>query len=128
MCPVIVTFDEVVPGFFEFIFPFAQAKEGIKGGNGDLYTIVAVGFPGTAGNAQQFIAEFHEFGFQGLQIFQGFFFVATAFGFAAEGVDGFADATKFRFNVVVDAGVEGLIREAVVVEPEGVATGAGREG
>ena len=78
VCPVIVTFHEVVPGFFEFIFPFAQAKEGIEGGNSDLYPIVEVG-PGKASDVEQFIADFYELGFQGLQVFQGFFFVATAF-------------------------------------------------
>ena len=89
-------------------------------GNGDLYAVVEVGFPGKAGDVQQFVAEFGEFGFEGLQVFEGFFFVAAASGFASEGVDGFAGAAEFGFEVVVDAGVEGLVGEAVVVEPESI--------
>ena len=39
-----------------------------------------------------------------------------------------AGAEEFGFDVVVDAGVEGLVGEAVVIEPDGVATGTSGEG
>ena len=60
--------------------------------------------------------------------FETFFFVAGAAGLVAELGGGLVDLVQFGFDVVVDAGVEGLVGEAVVVEPEGVAAGAGGEG
>ncbi len=61
VCPVVVTFFELLPGVFEFALPLFQAKERPKGGGGDLDAVVEVGFVGELGDAEQFVAEVDQF-------------------------------------------------------------------
>ena len=91
-------------------------------------TIVEVGLVGEFGDAEEFVSEVSEFGFEVLEGFELFAFAGGAIGFVAKLGGEVAGAEEFGFDVVVDAGVEGLVGEAVVVEPEGVAAGAGGEG
>jgi len=60
-----------------------------------------------------------------LEGFEAFFFVAGAAGLVAELCGGLVNLVQLGFDVIVDAGVEGLVGEAVVEKPEGVAAGAG---
>lgn len=60
--------------------------------------------------------------------FEAFFFVAGAIAFTAELGGDLVNLVQLGLYKVVDAGIEGLVGEAVVVEPEGVAARAGRKG
>ena len=95
---------------------------------GDLYAVVVVGVV-LGGNLQQAVFEVADFVVLLLLGFQGLFFIAAAIGaFGAQFVQAAGQVFEFGVQEVVDGGVEGLVAEGGVIQPQGVVAGEGLSG
>ena len=123
--PVVVAGLQLLPRFLERLLPRAVLEEPPQRRGRDLDTVVEVRLP-ERGDAQQLVPEARELLLEIVEPLQFPFLHAAAAALLAQPVGLIGHLPQLRFDEVVDARVEGLVGQPVVVEPEGV--GAGRRG
>ena len=116
--PVVVAAFELLPGVFEDFLPGIMAEVLPEGGGGDLDAVVEVGLP-EFGDGFEGVFKGAQLGELGVEGFEpGVVLRAAAFA-VREGVALGGHLARLLLDAV-DAAQEGLVVEAVVVEPEGV--------
>lgn len=120
--PVVVAFLQFLPAGLEVLAPLGQAEELPQGSGGDQDAVVEVGLPlgGPFLDQGVEVAQFGEQVAAGRQGLAGVYILLQALDFTLQFLELALDD--------VQAMEEGLVVEAVVVDPQGVAAGGGRQG
>jgi len=123
--PVVPACFERVPTLGELFLPGLVAKQAPQRRGGDQHAVVLVRLVGQACDPQQLLAQRLDLA---LSLQQGIGTLASLgvqIAVAPQALQVGPDLLELGVDVVVDAGVEGLIGQARVVDPECVGTGLG---
>ena len=127
--PVVVASVEFLPGLLQRLAPFGEEEELPEGRGGDLHAVVEVGLP-ARGPVGEFVAQGEEFGAEGFGLGEVVAGLASAFAGVVHGPQPhqiLLDLADFGFHELLEALVERVGREAVIVNPERVVAAGGGE-
>ena len=115
--PVVVAFLQLIPAGFEVLLPSGEAEKLAQRTSSDKDTVVEVGLPRELDDALDLVAQIIQF----VEKFTEFAGAGTSATGAGEAIELGLDLADLGIEEVGEAGVQGLVGEAVVVEPESVA-------